>query len=235
MNKKLILSVALCLIFAGGVFAQSAAKSGSQSQGSSSNGSSAKEDKAVTKAKRTLVSEMYRDFASMEIKLTPTQKSTLKQLVDSNYAKIASMDQEIAAKIPQDQRRALKKAFNIATKKEGKSEIEGMKVSMESISLSSDMQDMVLEKHQMKEDVKETIRTELSSSFNEEQAAIFAKIQAEKKAAMAAKEGSASKEEGSATKEAGSAKKEDGSATKQEGSTTKAAGSAPKAAASGSK
>ena len=106
---------------------------------------------------------------------------------------------------------------------------------MESISLSSDMQDMVLEKHQMKEDVKETIRTELSSSFNEEQAAIFAKIQAEKKAAMAAKEGSATKEDGSATKEAGSAKKEDGSATKQEGSTTKAAGSAPKAAASGSK
>lgn len=224
MFKYLVLSSVLCLLVFNGAFAQSAKKySGSSSKGSSAKGSTSKADKEHFKK---IEREMRKEFAS--VKLDRNQRSVMKRLLEENFTKIKGFDQQIARTIPADQLRSLQKAFRVA-EKEGNSRIEAMKISMKAIAMDDDMQAKVLKQNMGKEEVLDSIRTQMSETFTEDQAAAYDKMVMAKKEAMGEEEGSeAKKEEGSemkkeemakeemAKKEGSEMKKEDGSAAKKE-------------------
>lgn len=194
MNKKLILSVVLCLLFTGGAFAQSGSKnsgSSARSAGSSSRTSYTKADRETIRAKEKLVSQMTRkDFES--VRLTKDQKQTLAQMVDAKYSMIAQIDSKIANSIPSSRVKKLQKAFREA-KREGNNEIEAMGISMKQIGLPEDVQESVLEMNQSKESIMEAIKTSVVQTFDQEQQNKFAAAMAAKKE-MSAKEQMSDKE-----------------------------------------
>jgi len=213
MNKNLILAVALCFLFTGGVFAQSGSKtagssskttgSSSRNAGSSSRtaGSSSRtagsysENKAnreVTREKEKLVSRMTRkDFA--DVRLSRDQKQTLMKMVDAKYSMISELNGQIAATIPSNKVRSLQKAFREA-KKDGNSEVKAMSVSMEAIGLSETVQEKVMMINQSRETIYDAIRGSVAESFDQEQQQAFAASMMAKKEMME-KEGMMAKEE----------------------------------------
>ena len=190
MNKKLILSVALCFLFTGGAFAQSGSKSsGSSSRsavGSSSRTAYSKADREALRAKEKLVSQMTRkDFES--VRLTKDQKQTLAQMVDAKYSMITQIDTKIADTIPSKSVKKLQRAFRDA-KKKGNNEMDAMSISMEMIGLPKDVQDTVMEMNQSKESIKEAIRTSVVQTFDQEQQQAYTAALAAKKEMMAKEE-----------------------------------------------
>jgi len=180
MKNNLILSVALSLLFTGGVFAQSGSTNyGSSKSAGSSSRNSIKADRELTREKEKLVSRMTRkDF--VDVKLSRDQKMALVKLVDSKYPMIVQLDSQIAGSIPAEKVKALQRAFR-AAKKDGSSEVEAMRASMETIGLPEMVQEKVLMMNQSKETVLDSIRGSLAESFDQEQQQAFA-------ASMAAKE-----------------------------------------------
>jgi len=183
MNKNLILSVILCLVFAGGAFAQSGGRSGGSSARSYSGGSdsrTSKADKELASAKKKLVRQMTRrDFQA--VKLNKDQKQSLTSMVDSKYPEMVRLDKQIANAIPEDQVKSLQRAFRNA-KKDGSSEVEAMSMSMAEM-----VQEKVLMMNQSKEEIRESILISIVETFDQEQQDAFL-------ASMEAKEMEAKKE-----------------------------------------
>jgi len=188
MNKNLILSVILCLVFAGGAFAQSGGRSGGSSARSYSGGSdsrTSKADKELASAKKKLVRQMTRrDFQA--VKLNKDQKQSLTSMVDSKYPEMVRLDKQIANAIPEDQVKSLQRAFRNA-KKDGSSEVEAMSMSMGKIGLPEMVQEKVLMMNQSKEEIRESILISIVETFDQEQQDAFL-------ASMEAKEMEAKKE-----------------------------------------
>ena len=239
MNKNLILSLILCFFMTGVVFAQSGAKrSGSSSKSSGSYSKNSKADRELASAKAKLVRQMTRNDLEA-VKLNRDQKKSLMSMVDQKYPEMVQIDNKIARSIPEDQVKALQRAFRNA-KKDGSSEVEAMSMSMQKIGLPESLQEKVLMMNQSKEDIREAIRVSVVETFDEEQKKAFAAAMAEKNEMMA-KEEMASKEEmtskeGSATKAGSGTKASSGSGTKaKSGSSTKTSTGSGTKTGSGSK
>ena len=181
MNKNLIIVVILCCFFLTGVaFAQSSEKSsGSSSRSSGSYSKNSKADRELASAKAKLVRQMTRrDFEG--VKLNKDQKKSLMSMVDTKYPEMVQLDNQIARSIPEDQVKALQRAFRNA-KKDGSSEVEAMSMSMVKIGLPEMVQEKVLMMNQSKEEIRVSILLSVAETFDEEQHEAFS-------ASLAAKE-----------------------------------------------
>lgn len=133
----------------------------------------------MTKAKDKIVRQMVRkDFES--VKLNKEQKQSLMSMVDSKYPQMVQLDQQMARSIPEDQVKALQRAFRNA-KRDGSTEAEAMSMSMEKIGLPEMEQVKVLKVNQSKEDIMESIRTSIVETFDQDQQEAFTVAMAEKK------------------------------------------------------
>jgi len=180
MNKNLILSVILCFLMTGVVFAQSSGKrSGSSSRSSGSYSKNSKADRELASAKAKLVRQMTRNDLEA-VTLNRDQKKSLMSMVDQKYPDMVQIDNQIARSIPTDQVKALQRAFRNA-KKDGSSEVEAMSMSMEKIGLPEMVQEKVLMMNQSKEEIRVAILLSIAETFDEEQHEAFS-------ASLAAKE-----------------------------------------------
>lgn len=179
MNKNLILSLILCFLMTGVVFAQSGAKRGSSSRSSGSYSKNNKESKELASAKAKLVRQMTRNDLEA-VTLTRDQKKSLMSMVDQKYPEMVQIDNKIARSIPEDQVKSLQRAFRNA-KKDGSSEVEAMSMSMEKIGLPEMVQEKVLMMNQSKEEIRVAILLSVAETFDEEQHEAFS-------ASLAAKE-----------------------------------------------
>ena len=197
MNINLILSVILCFVFTSGAFAQSDARnSGSSSRSSGSYSKNSRESPELASAKAKLVRQITRrDFEA--VKLNRDQKKSLMSMVDAKYPQMVSLDNQINNSIPEDQVKALQKAFRNA-KKDSSSETEAMSMSMMKIGLPEMVQEKVMKMNQSKEEIRVSILLSVVETFDEEQQAAFAaSLDAKEKAMneeMAEKEMSSTEE-----------------------------------------
>ena len=195
MNKNLILSVILCFLMTGVVFAQSSGKrSGSSSRSSGSYSKNSKADRELASAKAKLVRQMTRNDLEA-VTLNRDQKKSLMSMVDQKYPDMVQIDNQIARSIPTDQVKALQRAFRNA-KKDGSSEVEAMSMSMEKIGLPEMVQEKVLMMNQSKEEIRVAILLSIAETFDEEQHEAFSASLAakEKMMEMSSKEEMADKE-----------------------------------------
>ena len=159
------------------VIVTSSAGSSSRSSGSYSKNSKA--DRELASAKAKLVRQMTRrDFEG--VKLNKDQKKSLMSMVDTKYPEMVQLDNQIARSIPEDQVKALQRAFRNA-KKDGSSEVEAMSMSMVKIGLPEMVQEKVLMMNQSKEEIRVSILLSVAETFDEEQHEAFS-------ASLAAKE-----------------------------------------------
>ena len=182
MNKNLILSVIVCFIFTSAAFAQSDAKrSGSSSRSSGSYSKNNRDNPELASAKAKLVRQITRrDFEA--VKLNRDQKKSLMSMVDAKYPQMVSLDNQINNSIPEDQVKALQKAFRNA-KKDSSSETEAMSMSMMKIGLPEMVQEKVMKMNQSKEEIRVSILLSVVETFDEEQQAAFvASLDAKEKA-----------------------------------------------------
>ena len=93
---------------------------------------------------------------------------------------MVQLDNQIARSIPEDQVKALQRAFRNA-KKDGSSEVEAMSMSMVKIGLPEMVQEKVLMMNQSKEEIRVSILLSVAETFDEEQHEAFS-------ASLAAKE-----------------------------------------------
>ena len=101
-------------------------------------------------------------------------------MVDTKYPEMVQLDNQIARSIPEDQVKALQRAFRNA-KKDGSSEVEAMSMSMVKIGLPEMVQEKVLMMNQSKEEIRVSILLSVAETFDEEQHEAFS-------ASLAAKE-----------------------------------------------
>lgn len=136
----------------------------------------------MASAKAKLVRQMTRkDFEA--VKLNKDQKKSLMSMVDSKYPQMVQFDKQIARSIPEEEVKALQRAYRKA-EKGGSSETEAMSISMEKIGLPEMVQKKVMMMNQSKEDLRNEIVASLVESFDQEQQAAFASAMAAKKEMM---------------------------------------------------
>ena len=103
-------------------------------------------------------------------------------MVDAKYPQMVSLDNQINNSIPEDQVKALQKAFRNA-KKDSSSETEAMSMSMMKIGLPEMVQEKVMKMNQSKEEIRVSILLSVVETFDEEQQAAFvASLDAKEKA-----------------------------------------------------